>query len=396
MSTIFNKEELIDAINLVNQFSISSIDMINSYYCENEINKFSIVISDEDKQNSIATLDGKIKKSIDSLSERLDHLNYFFMLNLNNSINTELDTVFYNNPLERVGIYAPYRMPSTVYTFLSAAKAAGVKELVVFLPVNKHDKKVDSASMYAAQKYGAEIICGPAKYGFPLLAFGINTIVNKCDKICGPCGTFLNQIKQISSIIAGCDIDMAAGPSELVIITDNNKSSKQIEFDLLSQLEHGPDSKAYLVKINVKPNLKSEEILKEISNEKIIFKDFSSWDEGIKWINTLAPETVVAYTENTSFYKEKIISAGVLYVNCINSLGDYGGIGRGCADPTGGMAKSQSGISPLTFLRVLPVVESCNLDQDLIDAAINISDYEKLPNHNSAIKNINNESTSLY
>ena len=378
--------EVKDAIDLINAFTLNPIKAIQSYYLENGLKETPIVLNPDDHKRNINSLDNSIKRSIDILSGRLDKLNFDFIKNYSKQITAD-DTFFIHKPLRRVGIYAPYKMPSTVYTFLSAAKSAGVEELVVFLPVNKKDGSIDPASVYAAQRYNAEVLCGPSKYGFPLLAYGIDGIVKKCDKITGPCGAFINNIKQVTSITGECDIDMSAGPSELVLATDNLDRLNQIKLDLLSQLEHGPDSKAYLILIDKELSFENSEFNTELKNKRIEKLSFKNWDSAIDFINDLGPETVVVYSKETETIKEKINFAGVLYLNTINSLGDYGAIGRGCADPTGKMAKSQSGISPLSFMKLLPVVESKRIDEEFITSSLVLSEYEGLYNHQSAIKN---------
>ena len=381
---------MMDALKEIYEFQQNPQRAIKTYYEMNNLDDglFPIILSKEAINNAISELDEKTKSSIDELSNRLDKLNNEFLKGISNPVNA-LDISYLYKPLERIGIFVPYKLPSTAYTFLSAAKASGVKNISVYLAFSKNEQKFDNASIYVAQKYGAEIICGPAKYGFPALAFGVNGVFDKSDKIFGPCGQFLNIIKQLSALIAGCDSDMSAGPSDLTIITDNIENIGQIELDLLSQLDHGPDSKAFLILINQKYKTNNDKINQCLIDGKIKILNFDNWYDGIMEINKLAPETVVIYSksdENIKIAKDSIVSAGVCYVNCINSLGDYGAIGRGCADPTGKLSKSQSGISPLMFMKIVPIVEAKNIDVSIKRSGAYIAQYENLENHQRAIE----------
>ena len=365
-------------------------DSILNYYIENGIKYNTIVLNDTSINDIVQNLNTNIKSSIDVLSEELDLLNRSFVQQFPKEITIDTQTKFVFKPLQRVGIYVPNKLPSSAYTFLSAAKAAGVSEVVVYLAINKNNKEIDPASVYVAKKYGATVTFGPAAYGFQILSFGVENVIDKCDKIYGPCGNSLNFVKQISSIVAKSDTDMSAGSSELVILTDKSDNLVQIKLDLLSQLEHGKDSMAYLVLVNQSPSNYTDILVDNKDKIKIIA--FDNWADGINHVNCIAPETAVIYScseANIESAMVNISSAGVCYVNCVNSLGDYGAIGRGCADPTGGMAKSQSGISPLQFMKVIPFITSTDVKEKNKQAARNLAEYEGLKNHANAIDNDN-------
>lgn len=388
-------ETIQTSLDIIQIFIKDPISAISEKYKEINIdlNIVPILFDNREISNAIARIDTRLKQDVDILCKRLDNLNAEFIRQFSKMliIQSENDNIEYIfKPLENIGLYIPYRMPSSAYTFLSAAKAAGVKKIKIYLPFDFRNGKVDELSIYVAKKYNATILRGPAVFAFPTLAFGIPNILDPSDKIFGPCSNRLNSIKQLSAFVANCDTDMCAGSSELAIITDDNSNITQIGYDLLSQLEHGSDSKATLfIKEGVPFNF-NDSVNKEIENNRIYIERFLTFEEGIEKINKLAPETLVVYSKNIDnirCVKDRLWSSGVCYFNCANSLGDYGIIGRGCADPTGGLSKSQSGVSPLLFMRNIPFVTSSNTKTLAYKAGISIVDYENLQFHKDAMTN---------
>lgn len=381
------------SLDIIYNFIKDPIKAIRDKYNETNIDPdtFPILLDKMEITSMISGIDRELINAIDILCERLDNQNIEFVHKFSKSIciQSESDSIEYSfKPIECIGLYIPYRMPSSAYTFLSAAKAAGVKRIMVYLPVDLKKGKIDELSIYVANKYNATILRGPAVFAFPTLAFGVPNVLKPCDKIFGPCSNRLNLIKQLAAFIAQCDTDMCAGSSELAIIADDYNNITQIEYDLLSQLEHGDDCKATLL---IKNDIEYEfnaTVIAEIEKGKISVIKYTTFEEGIEQINKIAPETLVVYTENVNnirCIKDRLIGTGVCYFNCSNSLGDYGVIGRGCADPTNGFSKSQSGVSPLLFMKNIPFVISLEKNKSPYNAGMVIVDYEKLKHHKDAM-----------
>lgn len=327
-------------------------------------------------------------EAIRCLSDRLDTVNQQIVDNMQSVIRSDSYTEIHWSPIERVGIYVPQRLPATAYTFLSAARAAGVRDIVLY-SAQDDQGKLDPLVLWCARKYQVTIVGGPARFGFPALAFGISDeSLAGCPLVCGPCGRAMNVIKQTACLLAGVTPDMSAGPSDLAILADDSADWNQVALDIVSQLEHGPDSSAEIVLIGDEAmNEFTKLVLADIAADlriRIKVCQCETLAAGIETINQIAPETAEVWVATTKT-AAKLTTSGVVYERMGSSLGDYGAIGRGCADPTGKQARAQSGLSPMTFMRTTAMVSIGNLSEKCRDAAARLSHYEQLPMHQRAI-----------
>lgn len=388
------QKQYIDSINLIIEYLKSPVEYLIQLNKEKNL-KYQPIIKDEKEiQNILKKVDKKTMLNLDHICKSLDYKNQLLVNEFRLHVSPKnIDTELLFKPINRVGIYIPNRIPSTAYTFLSAANAAGVKEIVLYIAQNENGN-IDPLTTYIASRYKAKIWGGPARIGFPTLAFGVNnTDSEKCDLVCGPCGARLNIIKNLSCLMSGCTSDMSAGPSDLTVITDNAKFFQSIFWDLLSQLEHGPNSKSSLICLgddcwNQWINSSYYQTLK--SNDRVTFIKSGSLSEATKTVNEIAPESLEIYItkKRQRFIADLVSNCGVIYLNSSSTLGDYGAIGRGCADPTGGFAKSQSGISPLKFLHYFSLINPKKINRKLLESAKFLAEYEDFKAHRNVIKNI--------
>ena len=286
-------------------------------------------------------------------------------------------------PIRRVGVYVPHKLASTAVTYLSAMAAAGVPEPLVYL-VQDADGDVDPLCAFAAHRYGATTLVGPARLGFLALAFGVPAEhVAPVDLLAGPCGRALNVLKHLACMEGAAVPDMFAGPSAIAVIADETAHWGQIARDLEAQLEHGADSSAHLFVVGAEAfdGWRST----PSPNPRISVEMVGGSVEAARRIDELAPETVEVWTRDATAVARDIRCAGITYVRTSSSLGDYGAIGRGCADPTDRRARAQSGLTPGTFLRAAEVVTRCGDDLSYCDAAALIAEREGLPAHRAAI-----------
>jgi histidinol dehydrogenase len=154
--------------------------------------------------------------------------------------------------IESVGLYIPGGtavLPSTMLMLGIPASIAGCKRVVVCSP--SKDGKINVPLLYAAKLCGVnEFYKIGGAQAIALMAYGDNTIP-KVDKIFGPGNQFVTAAKLLISIDSdGCVIDMPAGPSEVLIIADENANTSFVAADLLSQAEHGIDSQVVLISIS--------------------------------------------------------------------------------------------------------------------------------------------------
>lgn len=267
-------------------------------------------------------------------------------------------------PLKRAGIYVPggtAAYPSTVLMNIVPAKIAGVDEIVMTSPAK--DGKINPIILAAAKVAGADRIfkVGGAQ-AVAALAYGTETIP-KVDKIVGPGNAFVAEAKK--KVFGLVDIDMIAGPSEILVISDGNSDCKTVAADMLSQAEHDKLASAVLVTdsrnlaegvaAEIERQLKllpREEIARTSieANGKIIITE--NINQAIEIANEIAPEHLEICVDNPFDYLDKIRNAGSIFMgrNCPEALGDYFA-GPNHTLPTSGTAKFSSPLSVDDFVK---------------------------------------------
>ena len=217
-----------------------------------------------------------------------------------------------------------------------------------------------NAILYALKVLGIDKIytIGGAQAIFAM-AYGIGEIP-KVDKIFGPGNEFVDTAKKmVSQFVA---IDMPAGPSEVLVITDETAKKEDTMYDLLAQLEHGRESKAWLFTTDqqqaewIKNNIKAVAersnrwFLLEKSLNNLQIEVVKNIDEAVEKSNKIAPEHLIINTKNAAQIAEKIQNAGSVFIGgyASESLGDYLS-GTNHVLPTSGFARGFSGLSVLSF-----------------------------------------------
>ena len=268
-------------------------------------------------------------------------------------------------PLSRVGLYVPggtAAYPSTVLMDAIPAKIAGCENLIMTTPPAK-DGSVNPAILAAAKVAGVDHIykVGGAQ-AIAALAYGTDSIP-AVDKIVGPGNAFVAEAKkQVYGVVS---IDMIAGPSEILIVSDGKGNPRHLAADLLSQAEHDKMASAVLVTDSA---VLAEQVQAEVErqvrllprveiastsidvNGKIIVAD--SIDQAIEISNVLAPEHLELCVDNPFDYLDKVKHAGSIFMgrNCPEALGDYLA-GPNHTLPTGGTARFYSPLSVDDFVK---------------------------------------------
>ncbi len=241
-------------------------------------------------------------------------------------------------PLENVGVYVPggkAAYPSTVFMDVVPAQVAGVKNIIMTTPCNK-EGKISDVVLAAAYILGIKDIykCGGAQ-AIAAMALGTKTI-KKVDKIVGPGNIFVALAKK--ELFGKISIDSVAGPSEILVIADENANPKFVAADLLSQAEH--DELASSILLTNSKTL-AEVVQKEIETftekldrKEIINKSLENYggiiitntiDEAIDISNEIAPEHLELAVKEPFNYVDKITNAGAMFLGnySAESLGDY-------------------------------------------------------------------------
>lgn len=304
-------------------------------------------------------------------------------------------------PLERVAVYVPggtAAYPSTVLMNVIPAKLAGVKEIIMLTPV-KEDGKVSDVILAAAKVCGIETIykIGGAQ-AIGAVAYGTETI-KKVDKIVGPGNIFVATAKKYC--YGTVDIDMIAGPSEVLVVADETANPKYIAADLMSQAEHDKLSSAILIttdkslpdKVNKEisrqiQNLKRKEIIEysmENFGASIIVRNI---DDAFNVANEIAPEHLEVLTVEPIAMLPKIKNAGSIFLgeNSPEPLGDYMS-GTNHVLPTSGTAKFYSALGVYDFVKYSSYsYYPKNILETFKDDVIEFANFEGLGAHANSIE----------
>lgn len=267
-------------------------------------------------------------------------------------------------PIEKVGLYVPggtASYPSSVLMNCVPAKIAGCSEIVMVTPAKAG--KVKSVILAAAKIAGVDRVfkIGGAQ-AVAALAYGTES-VPKVDKIVGPGNAFVAEAKK--QVFGMVDIDMIAGPSEILVVADSTNNPAHIAADLLSQAEHDKmatavlitDSMAFAESVSAElekqiPLLPREEIARCSidTNGKIIVTD--NLVEAMDVSNILAPEHLEICVDNPFEYLGYVKNAGSVFLgkNCPEALGDYFA-GPNHTLPTSGTARFSSPLSVDDFVK---------------------------------------------
>ena len=304
-------------------------------------------------------------------------------------------------PLERVGVYVPggrAAYPSTVLMNVIPAKIAGVKEIVMVTPPSA-DGSVDPVIAAAAHIAGVTRICkvGGAQ-AVAALAYGTQGIP-RVDKIVGPGNAYVACAKRL--VYGKVDIDMIAGPSEILVIADKGADPEYVAADMISQAEHDPMASSILITDDETLVEKVEEALQRQSDalprQEIIAQSLTRYgtvmvcdtmEECIEKANAIAPEHLELMVQDARSWLPLVRNAGSVflgYYTC-ESIGDYFG---GCNHvlPTNGTARFASALSCDSFIKKSSYLhyskEALQRDGGKI---MNIAHHESLDGHANAVK----------
>jgi histidinol dehydrogenase len=267
-------------------------------------------------------------------------------------------------PLDRVGIYVPggkAAYPSSVLMNAIPAKLAGVKEIVLVTP----PARIEQTPVIL----GAASICGIDRVfriggaqAIAALAYGTERIP-KVDKIVGPGNIYVETAKRM--VFGQVDIDMIAGPSEVVIITDGTADPSFLAADLLAQAEHDERARPVLISTSMigiqqvieelerqMPLLPTHKTASQAIKENGIAFFVDNLDEAAELSNTIAPEHLQLAIGNPDSLLEKIQHAGAIFIDAMTpeTMGDYLA-GPNHVLPTGGTARFFSPLGVYDFVK---------------------------------------------
>ncbi len=304
-------------------------------------------------------------------------------------------------PVNRVGVYVPggtAPLVSSVLMSVLPAKVAGVKEIIVVTPPQK-DGNINEGILAACAMCEVD---GVYKIGgaqaISAMAFGTQSIP-KVDIIVGPGNPYVTEAKRQLYGVVG--LDMIAGPSEVLVLADENTNSEYAALDLLSQVEHGRDSKGICISTNKKvlekieteidkqtKKLSRKEILKVSVDKGIVFVKVDKVNRMIDLVNHIGPEHLEIMLQEPKTVIDKITNAGVVFIGSYTpeAVGDYIA-GPSHVLPTGGKAKFFYGLSIYHFLKKMSYISYTKEKLDSVARhIINISKCEGLDAHLKSVE----------
>jgi histidinol dehydrogenase len=287
-------------------------------------------------------------------------------------------------PLDRVGVYIPAGtapLVSTVYMTVLPAKLAGVKRIALISPPDKHGHINPHILVVADLLKVDEIYRVGGAQGIAALAYGTKTIP-RVDKIVGPGNVYVSEAKR--QVFGVVDIDMIAGPTELVIIANRHSEPKFIVADLKAQAEHAKGLAILIT--NSKSLAKEVKQQTEGLNGQIIFTD--NLQQSCEIANKIAPEHLEILVNNPQKFVKCIHNAGAIFLGPYSpaAVGDYVA-GPSHVLPTLGTARFFSGLSVFDFVKSSHVISYSKRALEKIKEPLEkIAGIEGLSRHLDSVK----------
>ena len=329
-----------------------------------ELNPEDITVSEEEIEKSIKELGNSQKDIIKASFERLWKFHEKQMPeNLIWKDEDEVTLGWLWQPIQSCGLYVPggtATYPSSVLMMGIPAKLAGVNSISLTVPPSN---ALDPHLLYAASLVSVNSIyrVGGAQ-AIASLAYGTESVA-AVDKIVGPGNSFVSEAKR--QVFGQVGIDMVAGPTEVVVISDNSSRPEWIAADLIAQAEHDPLSRSILIsnceafvarvfaEVDRQANL--------LPRKDIILQSWKNYgagvivdsiEQGIEISNEIAPEHLQLTVKDPKKYLSQIKNAGSIFLGnwTPEVLGDYIG-GPNHVLPTSGTARFFSGLSVWDFMK---------------------------------------------
>ncbi len=361
----------------------------------------TLEMSKEDLQKFASDIDPKLYKAMERAAQNIrkyhtKQLRQTFF----DTEDTNKLTGMRIRPMKRAGIYVPggsAAYPSSVLMNCIPAKVAGVEEIIMTTPLR--NGKIPAAVAAAALISGVDrvFLCGGAQ-AVAALAYGTQTIP-QVDVIAGPGNIFVATAKRL--VYGTVDIDMIAGPSEVMTVADESANPAYIAADLLSQAEHDALASSVLItdceSLAKATAFELDKQLSKLERNEIASKSVENYgaaivcdtmEQAFELANVIAPEHMEVLTKNPLADLSKVKNAGSIFLGEYSPepLGDYFA-GPNHVLPTNGTARFSSPLSVDTFMKKSGVI--CYTRQGLADYKddiIRFAESEGLTAHANSVR----------
>lgn len=360
-------------------------------------------VSEQEMEDAYRSVDARLIAALERAAENIRA--YHEKQKRTGFIMTEADQVVMGQKvraLARVGLYVPggtAAYPSSVLMNAIPAKVAGVKEIIMVTPPTGGDGRVSANILAAAKVAGVDRIykIGGAQ-AVAALAYGTQSIP-KVDKIVGPGNIYVAVAKRL--VYGTVDIDMVAGPSEVLVLADESANPAYLAADLMSQAEH--DVLASSVLLTTSEQLARDTIAEierqvaTLSRREIIETSMKNYgavivcptlERAIEIANEIAPEHLELITKDPITYLGQLENAGSVFLGEYSPepLGDYMA-GPNHVLPTSGTARFFSPLGVDNFIKKMSFIQySREALAKVKDDIITIAESEQLTAHANSVK----------
>ncbi|MBT7398204.1 MAG: histidinol dehydrogenase [Hellea sp.] len=390
--------------NILLEVKLKGDDAVKSFTSMyDNVDLVNLRVANEDLENAWLNLPKKEKNAI---KVAISNIEKFHISQLPQDIEIETTKGVFcrreTRALQTAGLYVPGGTAPLVSTLLMLAvpaKVAGVRRRIVVSPPGANGK-IHSSILAAAYICGVTDVfsCGGAQ-AIAALSYGTESLP-KCDKIFGPGNAYVSLAKSlVAQEIGGPAIDMPAGPSEAMVIADNEANPAFVAADLLSQAEH--DVLAQVICVSTASEISkniNEEIDKQL--EKLPRKDIArkamknsrliiakSREMIVDIINNYSPEHLILQIKNPDHLVPAIRNAGSIFLGpwSPEAVGDYAS-GTNHTLPTNGAAKSYSGITIESFLKYISIQKLSKKGLELLAPTVTcLAEMEGLEAHKRSV-----------
>lgn len=304
-------------------------------------------------------------------------------------------------PISSVGIYAPggkTSYPSSILMCAIPAKVAGVERIVACSPPSPRGR-FNPHVLIASDIAGVnEVYCIGGAQAVAAMAYGTKSI-RPVEKVVGPGNVYVTAAKQLLS--RHVSVDLPAGPSEILIIADDSSKPEFIAADLLAQAEHDENARCILLTTSERLANRVMQILEErlasptLSQVSRVALERSGLiavardlQEATRLANKIAPEHLVIMTRNPDSVFKEIKNAGLIFIGQYSpvAIGDYSA-GTNHVLPTGGYARTYSGLSVRDFVKTISYVQCSKTGlKKLAKVTITLAEMENLKAHSDSIR----------
>ncbi|WP_448589455.1 histidinol dehydrogenase [Thermodesulfobium sp.] len=396
-----NNKVMEDVISIINDIKARGLEAVKEYSKKFDDYDLSmgLIVSEEEiiSQAKLVPLD--VSDALRYSAQRIRRYHEGVKVESFKYETDESESGFKWTPIENVGIYVPGGLsayPSTILMTVVIADVAGVNNIYVCSKPNKGKINPYIASaILACNCKKVKVVKLSGIQAIASMALGLG--IKKVDKIFGPGNDFVSIAKK--QFFGEVAIDMMAGPSEILIVSDGKVNPSWIAWDFLSQAEHDKNAKTGLISTDIEflkeVKAKVEEFALKVFNKHIIesslqnsFFGFApTLEDAISISNILAPEHLEIACENSEELFDRVQNAGTVFLGNLTCepFGDYI-LGPSHVLPTSGSARYFSGINVYDFLKRVNFskIKSKNALKKLLNASL-IAEVEGFSAHKNAM-----------